>query len=110
MLAAVYRGSADQMSWTVYEQQVWQRDNGALITPETHGVEDVDGSELNAKIAAVYRRFYRAARIAELVGCWQHSPPSLADVAYCGVQAGFGSVVAAVISTLELQAAASGVR
>ena len=110
VLAAVYRGSADQMSWTVYEQQVWQRDNGALITPETHGVEDVDGSELNAKIAAVYRRFYRAARIAELVGCWQHSPPSLAGVAYCGVQAGFGSVVAAVISTLELQAAASGVR
>lgn len=110
VLAAVYRGSADQMSWTVYEQLVWQRDNGALITPETHGVEDVDGSELNAMIAAVYRRFYRAARIAELVGCWQHSPPSLADVAYCGVQAGFGSVVAAVISTLEMQAAPSGVR
>lgn len=105
VLASVNRGSANEMSWKLYDQLTEQRNGGALIlTLDTYGIEHLDGSEVSKSSAAVYRRYYQAGRIVELVRCWKDSPPSVADVAYCGVQAGFGSAVAAVVGALEMHA------
>lgn len=105
VLQAVHRGSADAATWQLYDQRADERYDGKLVVPETHGIDYVDGSELNKALATVYERYYRAGRIVEMVRAWKSSPPPLAEIAYCGVQAGFGAVVAAVISTLEMQAA-----
>ncbi|UCN13096.1 hypothetical protein LFT50_30795 (plasmid) [Mycobacterium intracellulare subsp. chimaera] len=104
VLQAVHRGSADAATWQLYDQRADERYDGKLVIPETHGIDYVDGSELNKALATVYERYYRAGRIVEMVRAWKSSPPPLAEIAYCGVQAGFGAVVAAVISTLEMQA------
>jgi hypothetical protein len=109
MLASVNRGTADDVSWRLYDQLVDQRHNGALVLVlDTYGIEYLDGSEANQSAATVYKRYYQAGRIAEMARCWRYSPPSVADIAYCGIQAGFGSVVAAVISALEMHAQQHG--
>ncbi|WP_141244918.1 hypothetical protein [Mycobacterium intracellulare] len=105
VLQAVHRGSADEKTWQLYDERADQRHDRALVVPETHGIDDVDGSEVNQKMAAVYERYYRAGRIVELVRWWKYRPPPLAEVVYCCVEAGFASVVAAVVSTLEMRAA-----
>ena len=43
--------------------------------------------------------------IAEMVTCWEHQPVSILDIAYCGVAAGFGEVIATVVTELEKQLA-----
>ncbi|OBS01391.1 hypothetical protein A9W98_01525 [Mycobacterium gordonae] len=50
-----------------------------------------------------YRHYFQGGRIVELVQFWKNSPAPLAEIAYCGMQAGFGSVVAATIGAVEEQ-------
>ncbi|WP_131536410.1 hypothetical protein [Mycolicibacterium aromaticivorans] len=108
VLASVNRGSANDMTWKLYDQLADKRHDQALMYPETHGVEDVDGSDVNKAIATLYQRYYQAARIVEMVRWWKYDPPPVMEIAYCGIQAGFGSVVAAVVSTLEMNARRQG--
>ena len=37
----------------------------------------------------------------ELVQCWKTRPPRPAEVAYCGIMAGFGTVVANTVAQME---------
>lgn len=108
MLASVNRGSADEISWKLYDQLADGRYDRALVIPETHGIDNVDGSDLNRAIATLYQRYYQAGRIVEMVRWWKYDPPPVVEIAYCGIQAGFSSVVAAVISTLEMNARQRG--
>ncbi|MBN9636278.1 MAG: hypothetical protein J0H22_13990 [Actinobacteria bacterium] len=108
VLQSVYRGTADDVGWALYDSQVRQRHNGVLEWPETHAPQDFDGSKLNHDMARLYRKYFRMSQIVELVRCWKFSPPPLADVVYCGIHAGFGSAVVAEIGALEQQLRGNG--
>lgn len=108
VLASVNRGSADEMSWKLYDQLADGRHDHAVMLPETHGINDVDGSDVNRAMATIYQRYYQAARIVEMVRWWKYDPPPEVEIAYCGIQAGFGSVVASVVNTLEINARQRG--
>lgn len=108
VLQAVHRGAADEMTWNAYDQAADQRHNGALVAPDSHAPLDHDESELTESLTRWYRHYYQCGRIVEMVRAWKASPPPLAEIAYCGVQAGFGSVVTAMISGIEQQLAGRG--
>lgn len=103
ILQSVQRGSADGVSWKLYDELADRRFDGALVSPDSHAPIDHDGSELTESLTLWYRHYYHAGRVVEMVRAWKVSPPSLADIAYCGVQAGFGSVVTAIVSAIEQQ-------
>ena len=42
-----------------------------------------------------------ARRLVELVRCWQHTPPSVLDIAYCATTAGYGATVAHITAAWE---------
>ena len=50
-----------------------------------------------------YQHYYAMGRIAELVKLWAAQPISVLDIAYCGIAAGFGGVVAAVVAEIEIR-------
>lgn len=103
ILQSVQRGSADGVSWKLYDELADRRFDGALVSPDSHAPIDHDGSELTESLTLWYRHYYHAGRVVEMVRAWKASPPSLADIAYCGVQTGFGSVVTAMVSAIEQQ-------
>jgi len=103
VLQSVYRGTADDVGWALYDSLVRKRHNGVLEWPETHAPQDFDGSKLNADMAYTYRKYFRMSQIVELVRCWKFAPPPLADVVYCGIHAGFGSTLVAELGALEQQ-------
>ena len=73
------------------------------MLPEIHAPRDRDASSASTDARLWYRHYYRMGRIIDLVGCWRSQPVSLADVTYCGIAAGYGSVVAGVIPAMEQQ-------
>lgn len=101
ILEAVNSGRATADRWEAYEQEVAQREGGAVALPEIHAPRDRDSSPASVDARLWYRHYYRMGRIVELVRCWRSLPVSLADVAYCGQAAGYGSVVAAMIAAIE---------
>ncbi len=103
VLQSVHRGTADAVGWGLYDSLVRQRHNGVLEWPEVHAPQDFDGSALNVTMAQTYRKYFRMSQIVELVRCWKFSPPPLADLAYCGIHAGFGATVVAKVGELEQQ-------
>jgi hypothetical protein len=103
ILQSVQRGSANGVSWKLYDELADRRYDGALMSPDSHAPIDHDGSELTEALTLWYRHYYHAGRIVEMVRAWKVSPPSLADLAYCGVQAGFGTVVTSMVSAIEQQ-------
>lgn len=103
VLQSVHRGTADAVGWGLYDSLVRQRHNGVLEWPEVHAPQDFDGSALNVTMAQSYRKYFRMSQIVELVRCWKFSPPPLADLAYCGIHAGFGATVVAKVGELEQQ-------
>lgn len=106
ILQSVQRGSADAVSWKLYDELADRRDDGALVSPDSHAPIDHDGSELTEALTLWYRHYYCAGRVVEMVRAWKANPPSLADIAYCGVQAGFGAVVTSMVSAIEQQVSA----
>lgn len=103
VLQAVSAGTADEATWESYNAKVAGRDGEAWLWPESHAALDHDGSELSESMNLWYRRYFQGGRIVELVQWWKNSAAPLAEVAYCGVQAGFGAVVTATISAIEEQ-------
>ncbi len=103
ILQSVQRGSADAVSWKLYDELADRRYQGALVSPDSHAPVDHDGSELTEALTLWYRHYYHAGRVVEMVRTWKVSPPPLAEIAYCGVQAGFGSVVTSMVSAIEQQ-------
>lgn len=104
ILASVQRGTANDMSWKLYDELAYRRYGSDLLSPDSCAPRDYDGSELYHESVVRYRHFYHVGRVIELVHLWRSgSVPPLAEIAYCGVQAGFGSVVAAMVSAIEHQ-------
>jgi len=103
VLQAVSAGTADEATWDSYNAKVATRDGEAWLWPESHAALDHDGSELSESMNLWYRRYFQGGRIVELVQWWKNSAAPLAEIAYCGVQAGFGAVVTATISAIEEQ-------
>ena len=103
ILQAVSAGTADEATWAAYNAKVAARDGEAWLWPESHAALDHDGSELSESMNLWYRHYFQGGRIVELVQWRKTSAAPLAEIAYCGVQAGFGAVVTATISAIEEQ-------
>jgi len=102
ILASVQRGTADDMSWTLYDKLVRDEYGNDHVSPDSHAPLDHDGSELTQALTMWYQHFFHLGRVIELVHLWKGSAvPPLAEIAYCGVQAGFGSVVTSMVSGIE---------
>ncbi|HRD14624.1 MAG TPA: hypothetical protein PLI79_22485, partial [Mycobacterium sp.] len=95
-------GNGVVIDWAEHYQQVSQRENNAMFYPSIKAApRDLDDSQTSINSRAVYQHYYRMGRLVELVRCWQHSPPSVLDIAYCAVAAGFGATVASVTAAWE---------
>lgn len=95
-------GNGERVDWQEHFRHVLARDNHAVVMPESQGRPlDLDDSPTSMNIRAFYYGYYRMGRIVELVRCWQHRPVNVLDVAYCGLTAGFGQAVAAVVADWE---------
>jgi hypothetical protein len=105
LLGLVAQGAATREHWEDYRRDVERRAEGAVMMPETHAPRDADDSPGSVTARMWYRHYYAQGRIAEMVTCWESQPVSLLDLAYCGVAAGFGAVIAAVVTELEKQLA-----
>lgn len=101
ILEAVNAGIADEARWQVYQDGVQTRGQGAVLLPEIHAPQDFDGSPASEQARMFYRHYYRMGRIAELVNCWRTRPPNVADIAYCGIAAGFGAPLAGIVAAVE---------
>ncbi len=102
ILDAVSRGAATAEDWQRYDEHVKVREDGGVALPSVHGPRDVDESDASRKQRSFYSHLYRVGRIVELVKCWQHAEHiNVADVAYCGVAAGYAPLVMATLATLE---------
>lgn len=102
ILASVQRGTANDMSWTLYDDMVCKEYGNDHVSPDSHAPLDHDGSELTQALTLWYRHYFHLGRVIELVHLWRSGAvPPLAEIAYCGVQAGFGSVVTAMVSAIE---------
>jgi hypothetical protein len=101
ILQAVNDGTADAETWATYDRAAEQRDNGAALWPDTHAPRDNDGSEAARAAILWYQHYYRAGRMIELVRCWKARPPRLAEVVYCAITAGFGSLVVSTLAAME---------
>ncbi|MDQ1322250.1 MAG: hypothetical protein QG655_3495 [Actinomycetota bacterium] len=100
LLSALGGGAA--IDWAEHYHQVSQRENNAMFYPAIKAApRDLDESQTSINSRAVYQHYYRMGRLVELVRCWQHTPPSVLDIAYCGTAAGFGASVAAVTAAWE---------
>lgn len=95
-------GNRESVDWGEHFRAVEARDGRAIVMPEAAAKPiDLDDAEVSVAIRARYAGFYIAGRIVELVRCWRHSPPSVLDIAYCGVMAGAGAAVAGVVASWE---------
>ena len=95
-------GNGVVIDWAEHYQQVSQRENNAMFYPSIKAApRDLDDSQTSINSRTVYQHYYRMGRLVELVRCWQHSPPSVLDIAYCAVAAGFGATVASVTAAWE---------
>ena len=95
-------GNGAVIDWAEHYHQVSQRENNAMFYPSIKAApRDLDDSQTSINSRAVYQHYYRMGRLVELVRCWQHTPPSVLDIAYCATTAGFGATVAHVTSAWE---------
>jgi len=102
ILASVQRGTADDASWTLYDKLVRDEYGYDHQSPDSYAPRDFDGSDLHHSAVLWYRHFFHLGRVVELVCLWKSGAvPPLAEIAYCGVHAGFGSVVTAMVSAVE---------
>jgi hypothetical protein len=107
ILELVARGAARGEQWDNYQRDVERRADGAVMMPEIHAPRDADDSPGSVTARMWYRHYYARGRVAEMVTCWASQPVSILDIGYCGVAAGFGAVIAAVVTELENRLAES---
>jgi hypothetical protein len=102
ILASVQRGTANDVSWTLYDKLVRDEYGDDHQSPDSYAPRDFDGSDIHHSAVQWYRHFFHLGRVIELVHLWKIGPvPPLAEIAYCGVQAGFGSLVTGMVSAFE---------
>ncbi|MBV8966108.1 MAG: hypothetical protein JO191_08030 [Mycobacteriaceae bacterium] len=105
ILDLVSKGAATHKHWQHYSEDVDRRGDGAVLMPEIYAPRDADDSPSSQHARMWYQHFYAMGRIAELVKLWETHPVDVLDVAYCGITAGFGAVVAAVVAEIETRLA-----
>ena len=101
MLGMMAKGTAMPQDWKSYDEQVDRRGDGAVMMPEIYAPRDADDSPSTQHARLWYQHFFAMGRIAELVKVWASQPVNVLDVANCGIAAGFGAVVAAVVAEIE---------
>jgi hypothetical protein len=101
VLAAVNTDTANAEVWTAYDCALEKPDRHNAIWPQGHGPRDNDDSEFARNQIRLYRHLFRMGRMIEMVQCWKARPPRLAEIAYCGIAAGFGPLVATTITRME---------
>ncbi|AGZ54378.1 hypothetical protein I545_0431 [Mycobacterium kansasii 662] len=101
MLEAVSGGAATATMWGAYDRAAAQRHGGAAMWPDQHAPRDNDDSDVTRAITLWYTHYYRMGRMIELIQCWKAEPPRLAEIAYCGIRAGFGATVVTTIAAME---------
>lgn len=99
--AQVMAGEATDEDWQTWAEQ----SDEARDLPEVHAPQDPDDSAASRSARMWYTHWYRSARVAELLQCWQpgarHGISSIYDALYCGLAAGFAGQVATVITDVE---------
>jgi hypothetical protein len=99
--AQVTTGEATDDHWQTWAEQ----SDEARDLPEVHAPQDPDDSAASRSARIWYTHWYRSARVAELLQCWQpgarHGVSTIYDALYCGLTAGFADQVATVISDVE---------
>ncbi|WP_459958379.1 hypothetical protein [Mycobacterium avium] len=101
MLQAVSSGAATAPMWAAYDRAAAERHGGAAMWPHQHAPRDNDNSAVTMAATLWYTHFYRMGRMIELTQCWKTGLPRLAEIAYCGIKAGFGPTVVATIAAME---------
>ncbi len=95
-------GLGATVDWAEHYRTVCGRENNAMFYPSVKAQpSDLDESVTSINIRAVYQHYYRMGRMVELVRCWQHSPVSVLDIAYCACAAGFGAQVSEALVPWE---------
>ncbi|MCH9737034.1 MAG: hypothetical protein K0U78_21195 [Actinomycetia bacterium] len=103
VLSPLRRG--EPVDWEDHYRHLAEREGGAVLHPMmAGGLLDLDDSEASNNSRRVYWHYYRAGLLGEMLRCWRLETPSLHDVVYCAMAAGFGQEVAAVLA----QASSSG--
>lgn len=88
VLGPLSRG--EQVDWDAHYQHLAARAEGAVLHPlMAGGLLDLDDSEVSNHSRMVYMHHYRAGLLAEMLRCWRPGTPSLHDIVYCAVTAGF---------------------
>ncbi|MBI2695723.1 hypothetical protein [Mycobacterium nebraskense] len=108
LLEAVSNGTINPEIWAAYDREVDQRHGNALLFPQQHAPQDNDGSIAAQASILWYAHYCQSGRMIELIRCWKARPPRLAEVAYCGIAAGVGSVVVEAVAAMEQQLTTSG--
>lgn len=92
----------DQVDWEAHYQHLAAREGGAVLHPMmAGGLLDLDDSEASNNSRRVYWHYYRAGLLGEMLRCWRSETPSLHDVVYCAMAAGFGQTVGAVLAQVS---------
>jgi hypothetical protein len=105
ILDLVSKGAATPAHWQAYAEEVDRRGDGAVMMPEIYAPRDADDSPSTQHARMWYQHFFAMGRIAELVKLWAAQRVNVLDIAYCGIAAGFGGIVAAVVAEIELRLA-----
>ncbi|GAB7144187.1 hypothetical protein LRC484719_27790 [Mycobacterium riyadhense] len=101
MLQAVSSGAATPAMWASYDRSVEQRHNGAVAWPSGFAPRDNDDSDAARAAILWYTHYYQIGRMIELIQSWKGGTPRLAELAYCGIKAGFGPTVVTTIAAME---------
>lgn len=85
ILDLVSKEAATQQDWAKYTAMAYEAD----VAPSTYATHSYDDQPETQREREAYWVRFRRARVMELVSCWEKMPPSLPDVVYAAIHAGF---------------------
>lgn len=85
ILDLVSKEAATQQDWAKYTAVAYEAD----VAPSTYATHSYDDQPETQREREAYWVRFRRARVMELVSCWEKMPPSLPDVVYAAIHAGF---------------------
>lgn len=85
ILDLVSKEAATQQDWAKYTATAYEAD----VAPSTYATHSYDDQPETQREREAYWVRFRRARVMEMVSCWEKMPPSLPDVVYAAIHAGF---------------------
>ncbi|WP_157897243.1 hypothetical protein [Mycobacteroides chelonae] len=85
ILDLVSKEAATQQDWAKYTATAYEAD----VAPSTYATHSYDDQPETQREREAYWVRFRRARVMEMVSCWEKMPPSLPDVVYTAIHAGF---------------------